>query len=400
MKRALAAVMALAFVTGACSGKKGEPAGEPAKASAGSSIETVSPDGALGSPILDGGDKGHYVPLKSNSSYEVLKGAATTSTNQNGLLVAVTNGDSGPFIVSMEDDTVQYLRVNKGWKVAELGRDPSFRPIASVGVPQAAVGSGWVVALRTGASDGDEGNRAGVGTDVLIESYDTVGKTYYTTSAIESSHSLFTSSLQVVDDHRFSFLFADGPLDDERIPYIVRRTVDLTTFRFVDEAIDIGSTNRMVNAKALDDGYLVDLQRPKSERTGVFVRLEPGAADPSLQLTMKEAPAPNTIDGFRVDGAAKSLTLVGATGVKTVLPAEFASAVVAGAVNNLVYLRYVASPAKAISADGLALVDVAKGTVTTAFDLTGANRDATGPSADAAWANGTSRLLLVGVPTP
>ena len=391
--------MALVFLTGACSGKKAE-SGDPAGGSSGPSIETVAADGELGSPILDGADKGHYVPLKSATSYEALKAGTATATSQSGVLLAISNGDSGPFVVAMEDDAAQYLRVNKGWTVTEIGRDPSWRPVASAGVPHVAVGSGWVVALRAVTTDVDEDTREGVGANVLIESYDTNAKTYYTTSAIDSSHSLFINSLQVVDDHRFSFLFADGPVDNEQIPYIVRRTVDLTTFRFVDEAIDIGGTNRMVNASALDDGYLVDLQRPKSERTGVFVQLSPGAADPTLQLAMKEAPAPNTIDGFRVEGAAKPLSLVGATGVKTTLPADFASAAVAGAVKNLVYLRYVAAPAKAISADGLALVDVTKGTVTTAFDLSGTNRDATGPSADGQWANGLSRVVLLGVPTP
>ena len=395
MKRALSAVVALVFVVGACSSKKADQTGDPLGVAGESPIATVQPGGDLGSPILDGDDKGHYVPLTSTRSYEALKAGGET-TNQSGLLLAVTNGDNGPFIVAMEDDAAQYLRVNKGWTVAEIGHDPAWRPIASAGVPQIAVGSGWVVALRT--ANEDESTREDVGSDVLIESYDTRGKTYYTTTAIDRSHSLFTRSLHVVDDHRFSFLFADGPLDDPRIPYIIRRTVDLTTFRFVDEAIDIGSTNRMVDASALDDGYLVDLQRPTSERSGVFVRLEASTADPTLQLRTKEAPVPNTIDGFRVDGAAKSLTLVGATGVETTLPADFASAAVAGAAGSLVYLRYVASPVKAISADGLALVDVAKGTVTTAFDLSGASSDATGPSADAAWANGSSSLLLVGVP--
>ncbi|MEO8692658.1 MAG: hypothetical protein ABI658_04025 [Acidimicrobiales bacterium] len=399
MKRALAAVMALVFVVGACSGKKAESSGDPAHTSLGPSIETAAPGGELGSPILDGDDKGHYVPLKSSSSFEALKAGSVTATNQNGVLLAITNGTSGPFVVAMEDDAAKYLRVNKGWTVEEVGRDPSWRPIATAGVPHVAVGSGWVVALRASTADVGDDAREGVGTDVLIESYDTKGKNYYTTSAIDSSHSLFTNSLQVVDDHRFSFLFADGAVDGDRIPYIVRRTVDLTTFRFVDEAIDIGATNRMVNASALDDGYLVDLQRPKSERTGVFVRLEAGATDPTLQLTMKEAPAPTTVDGFKVE-AAKPLALVGTTGAKTMLPADFASASVAGAVNNLVYLRYVASSAKAISADGLALVDVTRGTVTTAFDLTGTNRDATGPSADGLWANGSSRVLLLGVPSP
>jgi hypothetical protein len=395
----MAAVMALVFVVGACSGKKADSSGDPASTSLGPSIETAAPGGELGSPIIDGDDKGHYVPLKSASSFEALKAGSATATNQTGVLLAITNGTSGPFVVAMEDDAAKYLRVNKGWTVEEVGRDPSWRPIATAGVPHVAVGSGWVVALRASTTDVSEDARDGVGTDVLIEGYDTKGKTYYTTSAIDSSHSLFTNSLQVVDDHRFSFLFADGSVDSERIPYIVRRTVDLTTFRFVDEAIDIGATNRMVNASVLDDGYLVDLERPKSARTGVFVRLVAGATDPTLQLTMKEAPAPNTIDGFRVESAAKPLALVGTTGAKTMLPAEFASAAVAGAVNNLVYLRYVASPAKAISADGLALVDVTRGTVTTAFDLTGTNRDATGPSADALWANGSSRVLLLGVPT-
>lgn len=397
MKRALAAVTALVFVVGACSGKKAETTGDQATTPIGPSIETVAADGELGSPILDGDDKGHYVPLKSPSSYEALK-AGTAPTNQSGVLLAITNGNGSPFIVAMEDDAAKYLRVNKGWTVKEIGRDPSWRPIATAGVPHIAVGSDWVVALRAATADGEDA-REGVGTSVLIESYDTRGKNYYTTSAIDPSHSLFINSLRVVDDHRFSFLFADGPVDDARIPYIIRRTVDLTTFRFVDEAIDIGSTNRMVNASAHDDGYLVDLQRPASQRTGVFVRLAAGATDTTLQLTMKEAPAPNTIDGFRVESTAKPLALVGATGTKTVLPADFASAVVAGAVNNLVYLRYVASPAKAISADGLALVDVTRGTVTTAFDLSGTNRDATGPSADAAWANGSSQVLLLGVPS-
>jgi hypothetical protein len=392
--------MALVFLTGACSGKKGDSSGDSPGASSGPSIETVAADGELGSPILDGEDKGHYVPLKSATSYEALKAGTATATSQSGALLAVSNGESGPFIVAMEDDTAKYLRVNKGWTITEIGRDPSWRPTASAGIPHVVVGSGWVVALRAATTDVDGDTRESAGVNALIESYDTRGKTYYTTTAIDSSHSLFINSLQVVDDHRFSFLFADGPVDNEQIPYIVRRTVDLTTFRFVDEAIDIGNTNRMVNASVLDDGYLVDLQRPKSERTGVFVQLSPGAADPTLQLTMKEAPAPNTIDGFRVESASKPLSLIGATGVKTTLPADFASAEVAGAVKNLVYLRYVAAPAKAISADGLALVDVTKGTVTTAFDLSGTNRDAIGPSADAQWATGLSRVVLLGVPTP
>ena len=131
----------------------------------------------------------------------------------------------------------------------------------------------------------------------------------------------------------------------------------------------------------------------------MFVRLAAGATDPTLQLTMNEAPTPTTIDGYRIEGNAKSLMLVGPTGSKTALPGDFSSAAVAGAVNNIVYLRYVASPAKAISADGLALVDASKGTVTTAFDLSGTNRDATGPSADGAWAKGSSTVLLMGVPT-
>ncbi|HUP76234.1 MAG TPA: hypothetical protein VM282_24585 [Acidimicrobiales bacterium] len=125
-----------------------------------------------------------------------------------------------------------------------------------------------------------------------------------------------------------ALVFVTGAcIDDERIPYVIRRTVDLTTFRFVDEAIDIGGTNRLVNAWALDDGYLVDLQGPQSERTGVFVRLATGASDPTLQLTMRESPAPDTIDGFRIDGTAKPLALVGATAAKTMLPADFASGV-------------------------------------------------------------------------
>jgi hypothetical protein len=346
--------------------------------------------------MLDGNDAGHFVPLKSVASYETLK-AGSTTTDQNGSLLAVTTGDAGPFIVSMEDDAVRYLRVNKGWKVDEIGRDPSWRPSLSASVPHVAVGSRWVVRLMSSSTDDDGQVDAAAG--VLIEAYNASDKTYYTTTAIDPAHVLFLRSLHVVDDHRFSFVFADGLLDDARIPYIIRRTVDLTTFRFVDEAVDIGATNRMVAVTALDDGYLVDLQRPKSERDGVFVRFEAGATDPTLQLTMKESPAPNTIDGFRVEGASKTLTLVGANGTKTTLPADFASATVAGAVNNLVYLRYTATATKAISADGLALVDVAKGTVTTAFDLSGANRDATGPAADAQWATGTSQVVLVGVPS-
>src|SRR4029453_9327130 len=93
MKRTLAAVMAMVFVFGACSGKKGESAGEPAKPSDGTSTQSVPADGALGSPILDGNDRGHYQPLKSNSSYEVLKGGSTASTNQNGLFLGVGSGD-------------------------------------------------------------------------------------------------------------------------------------------------------------------------------------------------------------------------------------------------------------------------------------------------------------------
>ena len=395
MRRTLAVVVALAFVLSACSGKKDHYSDGSPTSSAPVSIQSAAAGGELGSPILDGNDTGHFVPLKSVASYETLKAGAATTT-QNGSLLTVKSADGGPFIVSMEDDAVNYLRVNKGWTVDQIGHDPAWRPSLSGAVPHVTVGSRWVVRLQPTTTDEDGQNDAASG--ALIEAYDATDKTYYTTTAIDTAHTLFMKSLHVVDDHRFSFVFADGPLDDTRIPYIIRRTVDLTTFRFVDEAVDIGNTNRMVAVTTLDDGYLVDLQRPTSERDGVFVRFQPGASDPTLQLTMKEAPAPNTIDGFRVDGGAKALTLVGANGTKTALPADFASATVAGAVNNLVYLRYTAAAAKAISADGLALVDVSKGTVTTAFDLSGANRDATGPAADAKWATGSSQVLLVGVP--
>jgi len=385
--------MAVAVVVGACSSEKGDSTGDASVTSRTFSIGHAASGGELGTPILDGNDTGYFAPLRSTQSYETLK-AGTTETNQSGSLLKVTSGDNGPFIVSMEDDAVDFLRVNKGWKVDKIAHDPAWRPSTSSAAPHLAVGSRWVVALHTPTSADAENEEGGA----LIEAYDATDKTYYTTTAIDPAHTAFVHSLQIVDDHRFSFLFVDGRIGDARIPYVIRRTVDLATFRFVDEAIDIGSTNRMVAATALDDGYLVDLQRPKSERTGVFVRFAPGAADPTLQLTMKEAPVPNTIDGFRVEGAARALTLLSATGTKTALPGDFASASVAGAVNDLVYLRYVGSPAKAISADGLALVDVSKGTVTTAFDLSGANHEATGPSADAKWATGLSRLFLVGVP--
>ena len=395
MQRLLPVAIAVVLVMTACSGKTDEPTGEAAPEE-GSSIEVAASGGELGSPILDGDDKGHYVPLKSSKSFDTLKDAVS-GTNQNGVLLSVKGTEGGAFLVAMEDDAAPFLRVNKGWQVTEIARDPSWRPNVSVGVPLLAVGTTWVVSFRMPTPGEDD--REGVATGAVIEVYDSVAKSYYTATVVEAEHTLFSRTLQVVDDHSFSFLFADGPIDDATIPYVVRRTVDLTNFRFADEAIDIGNTNRMVNATAFDDGYLVDLQRPTSERTGVFVRLDRGATDPTLQLTMKESAVPTTIDGFRIDGAAKPLTLVGATGVKTALPGDFATAAVAGAVNNLVYLRYLATNAKAISADGVAVVDVTKGTVATAFDLSGSNPEATGPSADAAWASGSSRLVVVGAPT-
>lgn len=391
----LPVAIALVLAVTACSGKSAAPGGG-SDAGAGSSREVASGGGELGAPILDGGDKGHYVPLKSTKSYDTLKNSSSGAA-QNGVLLSVRSAEGGPFFVAMEDDAAQYLRVNKGWQVSEIARDPAWRPSASAAAPHLAVGGGWVVSFRLPAPGDDD--REGTATGVVLEGYDVAGKTYHTATAIDATHTLFTATLQVVDDHSFSFLFADGPIDDERIPYIVRRTIDLTNFRFVDEAIDIGNTNRMVNATALDDGYLVDLQRPKSERTGVFVRVERGASDPTLQLTMKEAAAPTTIDGFRVEGTARPLTLIGATGAKTALPGDFATAAVTGAVSNLVYLRYVGTNAKAISADGVALVDVTKGTVATAFDLSGSNPDATGPPANGGWASGKSRLVVVGAPT-
>ena len=394
MKRLLPVAIALFVVVTACSGKseksiEGAPGG-------GSSVEVTAPGGELGSAVLDGDDKGHYVPLKSAKSFDTLKDAVS-GTNQNGVLLSVKGPEGGPFLVAMEDDAASFLRVNKGWQVTEVGRDPSWRPTVSVGVPHLAVGASWVVSFRMPTPGEDD--REGVATGAVIEAYDSASKTYHTATAVETGHTLLSRTLQLVDDHSFSFLFADGAIDSARIPYVVRRTVDLTNFTFVDEAIDIGNTNRMVNATAFDDGYRVDLQRPTSERSGVFVRLERGATDPTLQLTMKEAAAPTTIDGYRVEGASKPLTLVATTGAKTVLPGDFASAAVAGAVGNLVYLRYVGTNAKAISADGVALVDVTKGTVAAAFDLSGTNSEATGPSANAAWASGTSRLVVVGAPT-
>jgi hypothetical protein len=394
MSRARPLVIALIVTLSACSGGTNDDAADGGANQ--TTNDSVAAGGEVGAPVLDGGDRGHYVPLKSARSFESLKGD-TSPTDQSGVLLSVQGGDGGPFIVAMEDDAAQYLRINKGWQVTEIARDPSWRPAASAGVPHLAVGAGWVVSFRIAAAGEDD--REGVATNAVLEGYEIASRTYHTTTAIDAAHSLFTRTLHVVDDHTFSFLFADGAIDDTRIPYIVRRTVDLNDFRFVDEAIDIGNTNRMVNAVALDDGYVVDLQRPKSERQGVFVRLEKGSTDPTLQLTMKEAPTPTTLDGYRVESAAKPLVLVGSSGVKTALPSEFASAAVAGAVNNLVYLRYVATSARAISADGFAVVDVTKGTVATAFDLSGTSGEATGPPADAGWATGASRALLVGAPT-
>jgi hypothetical protein len=395
MKRALMMVAALAVAASACSGGSEAPS-TMTPTPTGPAIETTATGGELGAPVLDGGDRGHYLPLKSANSFDVLKDPSSP-TNQTGVLLSVKGDVGGPFLLAMEGDAAAYLRVNRGWQVTEVARDPSWRPASAATVPHLAVGGSWVVSFRTTATGEDD--REDASANVVLEGYDLATKTYHTTTAVHAEHSVFTNTLQAVDDHSFSFLFADGPIDDARIPYVVRRTVDLTTFRFIDEAIDIGNTNRLVNATAHDDGYVVDLQRPTSQRSGIFVRMHRGASDPLLQLTMKEAPAPNTIDGYRVDGAAKSLALVGSSGSKTMLPTDFASAAVAGAVDDVVYLRYVGAQAKAISSDGVALVDMKTGAIATAFDLSGSNRDATGPSADGRWATGSSRALLVGSPT-
>ena len=82
----MAAVMALAFVVGACSGKKAESSGDPASTSLGPSIETAAPGGELGSPIIDGDDKGHYVPLKSSSRRSFLPANSNRAATASAIL--------------------------------------------------------------------------------------------------------------------------------------------------------------------------------------------------------------------------------------------------------------------------------------------------------------------------
>ena len=81
VKPPLVAAIAIAFVVGGCSGQKAEPAGLPSPTTGVLTVESVPADGELGSPILDGNDQGHYVPLKSSESFETLKsGAAATNS--------------------------------------------------------------------------------------------------------------------------------------------------------------------------------------------------------------------------------------------------------------------------------------------------------------------------------
>ena len=118
----------------------------------------------------------------------------------------------------MEDDAAQYLRVNKGWTVAEIGRDPSWRPIATVGVPHVAVGSGWVVAFEPRRQMPTRTRAKVVGGDRLDRGLRHAGQDLLHDDRNRFVAFALLNSLQVVDDHRFSFLFADGPLDDERSP--------------------------------------------------------------------------------------------------------------------------------------------------------------------------------------
>jgi hypothetical protein len=186
------------------------------------------------------------VPLKSASSYEALKAGAATATNQNGLLLAISNGDTGPFIVAMEDDAAQVLAGEQRMDVVELGRDPSWRPTASAGYRTSRsvrVGGG----VEGAPPDPDGDAREGVSGNVVIEAYDTRGKTYYTTTAIDLSHSLSQtacrSSTIIISASCSPTARSDRTDPVHRSPHGRSDHVP-----FVDEAIDIGSTNRMVNA--------------------------------------------------------------------------------------------------------------------------------------------------------
>ena len=131
--------MAVAVVVGGCSSNKGDSTGDPSVTSRASSIDLSAAGGELGTPILDGNDTGYFVPLRSSQSFETLK-AGTTETNQSGSLLKVTSGDNGPFIVTMEDDAVDFLRINKGWKVDKIAHDPVWRPSTLSAAPHLAVG--------------------------------------------------------------------------------------------------------------------------------------------------------------------------------------------------------------------------------------------------------------------
>ena len=360
-KRRTVAVGLISVLACAASGCSGGGQGPQATPATTGMLNSTDPAGAV---IEIGDGTGRYVPLRGAESRAVLNEDGAIKNGSTGVLVRVKSKESAPFVLSVGDTALARLKARQGWTVEEVGRDASWRPFDCAAVPHLLAGDDQLVMLH---SQTVSEPRQAVRTKAFLEIYDTKGKTFATMEAARDGIEVFSQSLAAPDAQHISFLFADGPPQANSIPYIGRRTIDLTTMTFVDQTIAFGFGNRVLLAKSVDGGYIVDLVKGSTLREGVHVTLEPSTADPVFPLAATERAAADLIDGFKVTGRPGALRLEGASSFD--LPADLLKAFVIGADTKYVYLRYNPSSSNPVVAESVALVDRVSGSVDRAFDV-------------------------------
>lgn len=401
MQRSLRRFTSLAAVSVACGLAVAScTTGATAPDAPSSTAPAAGASGEVGAPIFEAAQRGRYAYLTSEHSYE-FSTLQPDEIRSPGVLTRLQGPSGAPAIVSLDAGARSRLRLQQGWTIEPLAEEVTWNPITCAAVPHAVLGDRWIVMLRDKrfAANAVETSYDPTehGIEAFVEIYDVQAKRFLLSSASHRpTDSVFTNTLRVEGPTSVSFLWGDGPVSSvASIPYINRRTIDLSTSAFVDETIDIGGSTRMVFAASVGRGYVVDLERPKTESKGVFATLDAAAGGAGLPLKLVPRPseAPHPV---AVSGAPGALKLTGQKAVN--LPADFERAAIVAIRDNRVYLSYKSKLTAAISSEGLAVVDLASGQIGLAFDHTGSAAGVTGPPvATAPWANGASRLVVLGV---
>ena len=164
------------------------------------------------------------------------------------LFVASNPGFDQTWLLSMNTVDLNAVRPSKGWEFAPVSSDPQWTPDACGGVYHALVGTRYeVLADAAPLVPLDASTIAPDDAPIYhgrITIFDLVKRQFFDILPFPNDHTYFQPV--AVDDHTLEVLYAPEPAGaptSDRINVtwtrLVRRTVDLTTFGYVDQEIDL-----------------------------------------------------------------------------------------------------------------------------------------------------------------